>query len=166
MSQLLTPVYDIQQIASTSTPVAWESIEAIAQRIGEGYIILWQHHAISTGLIEGGKIHWRSEAKPVMDDAHLLKIRAFNEVREYYFWRSSDGMRGRLRSDEDGEVQDFLDAKMMLRSVVGKPLQKVRHDLVSNQLTLITRNYIGYDRDTYQAGYVDSRFVAFQAFEK
>ncbi|MDX2245357.1 MAG: CRISPR-associated protein Csx19 [Bacteroidia bacterium] len=163
MSQLLTPVYTIQKISSTSTPASWESIDAIARQLGEGYIVLWQHHAIFTGVVEG-KVTWLNDAQPVIGDEHMVRVRAFNETQEYHFWRSNGKIQGRLRTDAQAGDQEVVDTQMMLRSVVGKALRKAHPDLVSEDVALITRNYIAYDSATQQAGYVDSRFVKFQPF--
>lgn len=165
MSQFLTPVYTIKQIASTSTPVKWESMEAIAPQIGEGYIVLWQHHSIFTGVVEGGKVTWLNDTQPVSGDEHLVRVRAFNEAREYHFWRSGGTLQGRLRTDAPGGSQEIVDTYMMLRGVVGKALQKASPDLAANDLAVVTRNYIAYDETTHQAGYVDSRFVTFKPFK-
>ncbi|MEZ4829279.1 MAG: CRISPR-associated protein Csx19 [Bacteroidia bacterium] len=164
MSQLLNPVYPIKKISSTSTPVTWESIEAMARQLGKGYVLLWQHHAIFTGVIEAGKITWLNDTQPVMGGEHLVRVRAFNETQEYHFWRSSGKMLGRLRTDTSGEGQEVVDTSMMLRGVVGKPLQKARPELAVKDLAVVTRNYIAYDNTTTQASYVDSRFVKFQPF--
>lgn len=163
MSQPLTPVYRIQKIASTSAPASWESIADTARQLREGYIVLWQYHAIFTGVVEGGKVTWLND-EPVAGDEHLVRVRAFNEAREYYFWRSGSKMQGRLRTDAPGEGQEVVDTSMMLRGVVGQPLQKASADLAANDLAVVTRNYIDYDKTTQQAGYVDSRFVKFQPF--
>ncbi len=164
MSQILTPVYKILQIASTSTPVKWESMKAIAQQIGEGYIVLWQHHAIFTGVVEGGRVTWMNDTQPVTGDEHLIRVRAFNEAKEYHFWRSGGKIQGRLRTDTPGDGHEVVDTSMMLRGVLGKPLQEASNDLAVNDLMVVTRNYIGHDETTQQAGYVDSRFVKFQPF--
>ncbi|MCW5925082.1 MAG: hypothetical protein KIS77_22390 [Saprospiraceae bacterium] len=164
MSQLLTPVYSIKKIASASIPVGWEGADAIAQQLSEGYIVLWQHHAIFTGVIEGGNTTWLNDIQPVSGDEHLFRVRAFNEAKEFHFWKTGGNIQGRLRTDAPGEGQEIVDASMMLRGVVGKLLQKAHADLAVSDLAVVTRNYIDYDAATQQAGYVDSRFVKFQPF--
>lgn len=164
MSQILRPVYTIQQITSTSSLVNWDSIADTVRQLMEGYIVLWQHHAIFTGVVVGGKVTWLND-EPVAGEAHHVRVRAFNEAREYHFWRSGSKMQGRLRTDAPGEGQEVVDTSMMLRGVVGQPLQKASNDLAVNDLAVVTRNYIGHDETTQQVGYVDSRFIKFQPFK-
>jgi CRISPR-associated protein (TIGR03984 family) len=188
MSQTLTPVYSIKKIASTSIPVGWEGTDGIAQQLSEGYIVLWQHHAIFTGVIEGGNTTWLNDSQPVSGDEHFVRVRAFNEAKEFHFWKTGGNIQGRLRTDAPGEDQEIIDASMMLRGVVGKLIQKpdadqkpaqlfsgAGHvvgkliqksdaDLAVSDLAVVTRNYIAYDSTTQQAGYLDSRFVKFQPF--
>lgn len=164
MSQSLNPVYVVQTIVSTTAPAEWESIEAIALHLAQGYVILWQYHAIFTGVIESGGVRWLNDDQPVQSDDHLVRLRAFNERQEYHFWRNGKQIKGRLRTDAEGNSIDTIDTRMKLRSIVGKPLRKATPDLVSDELAVITRNYIGYDETTKQASYMDSRFLNLEPF--
>lgn len=160
MSQLLTPVYTIQEINSTSKPVGWENIDIIARQIGEGYIVLWQHHAIFVGEVKGNEVTWLDDIQPAEGDKHLVRMRAFSEAQEYHYWRSGGNIHGRLRMDAPGEGQEVVDTSMMLRGGVGKLWGKEEKD----KWAVVTRNYIDYDDTNQQVGYVDSRFVKFQPF--
>lgn len=164
MSQALTQLYRIKKIASTASPVEWKGIEELTSHICNGYVVLWQHHAIFIGIIEVGKVHWLNDAQPVDGHNRFLRLRAFNASTEYHFWRSGADFRGRLRIDAEGDSSEIVDTKMKLRSVIGKPLRKAHPDLATEDLAVVTRNYISYDKATQQAGYVDSRFLDFKPF--
>jgi hypothetical protein len=165
MNQVLEPAYQIKTLSSKAESTEWLGLGAVIQEINNGYAVLWQHHAVFTGQINDGNIQWLNSEQPVDDDKHLVRLRAFNENQEYHFWRTSDGIKGRLRRDGGTESKaDVIDTQMVLRSVVANPLKKVNVEFAEGTLAVLTRNYIGYDNDTKQAGYVDSRFVNFEQF--
>lgn len=157
MSQI-HPVYQIKPISSVHELVEWQGLDFIARLLADGYVVLWQHHAVFTGQINGGAIHWLSDENPETGDEHIVRLRAFNQRQEYHFWRTSDGIMGRLRTDDEtGKGTEIIDTQMVLRGVVADPLRRV----LEGTLSVLTRNYIDYDPYTNQAGYVDSRFVSF-----
>lgn len=164
MSQVLEPVYQIKTISSEAEPVEWLGLEVVTQEINNGYVVLWQHHAVFTGQIDKGAIQWLNDENLVSDDEHIVRLRAFNEEEEYYFWRTSDGIRGRLRKDSEAEGEaEVIDTQMVLRSVVAKPLKKANVDLAeAKTIAVLTRNYI--DPEANQASYIDSRFLDFENF--
>jgi hypothetical protein len=165
MSQDLKPVYQIKTLSSNAEPVEWLGLEIVAQEINNGYAVLWQHHAVFTGQIDEGTIQWLNGEHLVSGDEHIVRLRAFNEKEEYHYWRTSDGIKGRLRRDSGTESKaDVIDTQMVLRSVVANPLKKVSAEFGEATIGVLTRNYIGYDNETKQAGYVDSRFVDFEQF--
>jgi hypothetical protein len=164
MSQHLSPIYTIQTLSTSSTPMTWEGVNAISEEISQGFVLLWQHHAIFSGVVESGEVSWLNDDKPVAGDEHFLRLRAFNEAKEYHFWRSGHELRGRLRIDSMGDEQEAIDTQMLLRGVVGRPLQKANVSLAYDNLAVVTRNYIDYAEATHQAGFTDSRFVTFQPF--
>ncbi len=160
MNQSLTAVYNIKTIDSTSSTAEWEGIEAITKHMNQGFIILWQHHAIFTGVIEAGKLHWLNESQPIEDDSHIIRLRAFNKTQEYHFWRSGVQIKGRLRTDAEGNAQDIVDTEMVLRGVVATKLFKEMRATERDTILIKTRNYIEVN-ELGQAGYVDSRFLDF-----
>jgi hypothetical protein len=157
--ETLQPVYNVHTFKSSSTTVEWSSLEAICQSIRNGWAIFWQHHSVFTGQISNGKIQWL-DGQPEPEDNHLVRLRTFNEDLEYHFWRSGQEIRGRLRSDGLGDDTEYIDTSIVLRSVVAKPLKNLQ-EFTEAKISICTRSYIGYNSDTYQAGYVDSRFVYF-----
>lgn len=157
--ETLQPVYNVHSFKSSSTPAEWSSLEVIFQSIRNGWAILWQHHSVFTGEVVDGKVQWLG-GEPELDDIHLVRFRAFNEDREYHFWRSGQEIKGRLRSDGPGVNTEYMDTAMVLRSMVAKPLKSLQ-EFTEGEISICTRNYVGYNSDTCQAGYVDSRFVNF-----
>lgn len=155
----IQPVYDVRAFNSSTTPAVWSGLESIFKSIHNGWAVLWQHHNVFTGKVTNGMVHWL-EGEPELEDTHLVRLRAFNEDVEYHFWRSGQEIRGRLRSDGSGDQTEYIDTAMIVRSVVAKPL-KSQQKFALGDISICTRNYIGYNADTCQAGYVDSRFVNF-----
>jgi hypothetical protein len=166
MSQIPEPVYQINKISSEAETTNWQGLKPISTLLSNGFVVLWQHHAVFTGEIKGGVIHWLNNESPVPDDEHLVRLRAFNQKQEYHFWRSSEGIKGRLRTDDDtGNGAEVINTQMVIRGVIAKPLKKVSTEFAeAKTLAVLTRNYIDYDPKTQQAGYVDSRFVNFESF--
>jgi hypothetical protein len=162
MSQQPSPIYNITSLSSESERIPWEGIAAVAIQLSRGFVVLWQHHGVFTGQIEQGAIRWLNDYDPEPGDEHFVRLRAFNDTQEYHFWRSGQQIKGRLRSDVAGETVEVVDTCMILRGVVAKPLKKVSADWVEETLAVSTRNYVGYDPQTHQVGYVDSRFVDFK----
>lgn len=155
MNELIKPVYDIQKVFSSVNLLEWKGINEVADNLENGYMVLWQHHAIFTGKVEDKVICWLS-GSPELGDIHFVRLRAFNESKEYHYWKGTHSIEGRLRDDLVGTEIEVVDACMVLRSVVGRVIQQPL-------CRIISRNYILYDDDTGQAGYRDSRFVNFIA---
>lgn len=165
MSKIPEPVYQIKEISSTAETLTWQGLGNIGTQLGNGFVVLWQYHAVFTGQIQNGAIYWLTDEYPVAEDEHIVRIRAFNQNQEYHFWRTGERLIGRLRTDEDKEGENaVIDTQMVLRSVVANPLKKVSADMTEGTLVVLTRNYIDHDPKNQQAGYVDSRFVNFELF--
>lgn len=162
----IEPVYRIEEVETECMFSSWSGIDAICKDLQMGWIVFWQYHAVFTGQIKSGEIQWLSDAHPETDDKQLVRIRAFNESKEYHFWKSGQEIKGRLRTDGAGEPTEYIQTKMVLRSVVANPLKKASSELSEGTLAVMTRNYIGYHPETHQAEYVDSRFVNFDKFAK
>lgn len=144
----------------------FNDLKILAKDIENGYIVLCQHHGIFTGEILGGNLLWLREGLHEKEmHEHLVWMRVFNPVKEYYFWRIGNEIKGRLRVDgveqqkESNGLTAFVDAEMVLRGVVADALIKKSSQKIDKKILHIeTRNYIGYN-EYGQAGYVDSRFV-------
>lgn len=157
--------YEIKSTTSIAKQIDWQDRQTVWKSVGEGWAVLWQYHQVFTGKIEGGKINWLNENKPEPEDIHLFRLRAFNEIEEYHFWRSGQIIKGRSRRDDtDGEIAEFIDTQMILRSIVALPLTEkkaLKTQKDKKEIRLLSRNYIAYHPQTFQAGYVDSRFLGF-----
>lgn len=152
-----TTIYQAKPINTSHSTATWCGWNTLASDLQNGYIVLWQYHGVFVGIISNGNITWQKI--PEADDKHIERIRAFNESKEYHFWRSNGILKGRLRVDEDSGETLCVDTAMLLRSVVANQLKLLDAELAaSNNIQIKTRNYIDYN-ETGQAGYVDSRFL-------
>jgi hypothetical protein len=165
MNGLPKPVYKIQTVSSSVEPIEWKGLQEVANSLKNGYLILWQHHGIFTGKVEEKLITWLS-GEPEVDDSHFVRLRAFNEWREYHYWKVGQVIKGRIRFEEFDKANpcEVIDSQMILKGIVGEPLKKVSASMAEHTIVILTRNYIGYNPELHQAGYVDSRFVNFQLF--
>jgi len=157
--------YTVATVKTSSSVYQFSSLEGIADELEKGFIILWQHHGVFAGEIENKQITWlyeNNEGPKVYDkdqEEHVLRVRAFDENKEYHIWRSSQGLKARLRDDTAGEeTRQYVETSMVLRGVIAKPLKTLEKYNNNKTLFIKTRNYIHYN-EIGQAGYVDSRFV-------
>ena len=160
----MNPAYQLQETKSAHRVIPWKGYEPIWKDIKEGYAVLWQHHMVFTGQITNGHIQWLNKLEePENGEEHLVRLRAFNENQEYHFWRSEQEIKGRLRQDGgEGEEMEYIDTKMIIRSVVALPLRMgIPEWAEKNDIRLLARNYVGHHPETFQIGYIDSRFVNF-----
>jgi hypothetical protein len=160
--------YTLRSAQTESVHYPFTSLEDITTELGSGYIVLWQYHSIFVGKVEHGLVRWLSTKgeQPENEQKHIVRLRAFNEDREYHIWRSDDRLEGRLREDKvigrsnmETEAIPTVDTCMVLRGVVGELLASSREFENMEKLHIQTRNYVGYN-DIGQAGYEDSRFVS------
>lgn len=145
-----------------------------ARFVGEGKIAAWLDYAICFGFWRNG--NWTLAEEIAIKPVFLERLRVFNDKEELHVWRESEGIFAwRLRQDEGtGAEVGCVEARTLLWGQVaaangefsllrdaGRNLQLKVPQLASEgkQLYLKTRNYIGYNDKTGQAGYVDSRFV-------
>jgi len=153
----------IKLIKSKRKRVDFECVEKLAESIGNGFIILWQHHEIFVGEIKNKEIEWCDNKSMIKDDLfinHFVQLRAFDETKEFYFWKTAHEIKGRLREDgmDDSKDVPFIKSDLVLREVIANQLLKLDKYKGKSNLKVITRNYINEEG---QAGYVDSRFVDF-----
>ncbi|AEE14460.1 hypothetical protein Thena_0828 [Thermodesulfobium narugense DSM 14796] len=159
-----------------------EFIEKI-EKIQNGYVVCWLDYAVLFGTVQNGEIKFYNNESPNFN-RYLQKLRAFNEKKEIYIWRSGDKFRFRYREDEDssgGDIKiEYIDAEQIMsgsefkvkgefievsekrgiRYIISKEFigNKSIEELNNKRLVLHTRNYIGYN-EIGQAGFVDSRFL-------
>jgi len=163
----LQPVYQLKYGQSKYVCKPFSSLEEIYKDIEKGYIILWQYHAVFVGNIQQEQCNWLSKEKPIIDEIHIVRLRAFNQSKEWHIWKSGSKLLCRKREEtqvqdkEENGAQCFIDTSMVLRTVIAAPL--IEYELFKvnekEKLCIKTRNYIDFDKATNQAGYIDSRFV-------
>ena len=115
----------------------------------------------------------------------VVRLRLFNERKEVHIWRSNGILKGRLRDDSAGDEIEYVRAEQIMNGTTfttnGKILNVTEEkgtnyelpfadllnkDNLIERLKLITRNYIGYNDQTWQAGYIDSRFEEIEVLKK
>jgi len=169
------PKYQKEDIETVSTDYPFVSLQAIAENLETGFIVLWQYHGVFVRKIENKTINWSSsvvDKEPVIDGSetdHIIRIRAFNQTKEIHIWRKGldDNnvieFDGRKREDKiSGSTISMskIDTCMKLRGVIANQLKEHKEFSGIKHLKIKTRNYIGFN-SIGQAGYVDSRFLKF-----
>ncbi|MBK9270721.1 MAG: hypothetical protein IPM48_03920 [Saprospiraceae bacterium] len=153
-----TTAYQAKEINTSHEPITWSGLDTLASDLKNGHLLLWQYHGVFVGSITNGKISWQKT--PETNAKHIERIRAFNESKEYHFWRNVSGLMGRLRTDIDGSKGEklYVDTNMLLRGVIVRQLPISKE---GEKWYITTRNYIEYN-EIGQAGFVDSRFVEYK----
>lgn len=108
----------------------------------------------------------------------IQRLRVFNRRQELLIWRSYDGLKARLRTDEQGEDTEVVEAEQVLYGTnaehIGNftkltedrgtelilPFSGLNVNDKKDRICVSTRNYIGYN-EAHQATYVDCRFLGF-----
>lgn len=181
---------NLHQIKSKSTPVPCGNIgnleEFISQQIsGNSSVVAYLDYKVQIGKFKDKKFQFYKDGK--FETKYIQRLRVFNETQELLIWRSSDGLRGRLRTD-DGAGNDtyIVDALQVLFGTEaesldgahtkisekrgtelilpfsGETLKQVQGDKEDkkNRMCIKTRNYV-IPNDVHQATYEDCRFVCF-----
>jgi len=158
----ITPVYTVSRIASQSDSVEWHGILPLVNEIQNGWAILWQVNGVFSAQIKNGKIQWLNE-DPKVEEKFLVRLRIFNDQREYHFWKSNQKIKGRVRIDEvenDAENFEVVDSDMVIRGFLFQQIRNVE-ELDDKYIFIRTRNYVDHYPETQQATFNDSRFVKF-----
>ena len=115
-----------------------------------------------------------------MNPLYWQEIRVFHGGAELHLTRQGEKLAGRYRADEGGDTSiEYVDAISRLwgerdEDQSGVPADYVRltdqgrgiamvvpfDGALGQWCGLVTRNYVETDRDTWQAGYTDMRFVS------
>lgn len=146
--------------------------------------VLWYDNTVAVAYIHGG-IQCGPGVK--VDADHLVEARVFNGDLELHAWKDSAGLyRWRLRTDGSdtlGAVVESTTVNQYLWGTTATPIESGWSILseergfrlvlpvdvpagavdTMHRLALKVRYYVGFNSD-HQAGYVDSRFVAFLAY--
>lgn len=64
----------------------------------EGFVVAYLYHEVLIGRYKNQKmIFYKDES---IDPGHIIKIRVFNENKELFIWKTSEGFNYRLREDD------------------------------------------------------------------
>lgn len=152
-----------------------KAVADILQQCGltEGTVVVWQVNRIRWG-------RWQQRVFTFADGEKnrvplWLEVRIFNQTGELHLVREKGAFQGRFRGDGQGETAEYVDSlsrfwgektevqngwltledkDRKLKLVVPQAAEAAQY------YGLVTRNYVGVDVQTAQAGYVDYRYVA------
>ena len=149
---------------------AVEKIIAEKFQQSNGIFAAWQIQNVIFGTVENGKLKLKNNFPEV---ENFLECRIFNEIEELHLKNISAELRGRYVRDEAGEGNFFADsfsrfwgecknfennfAKLI--DSERKICLEIPAEKSAKYFGLLTRNYIGADKETGLSGYVDYRFV-------
>lgn len=154
----------------------WQKMKEKIRGLGleDGYIIVWQIHCISWGLLKEGEFSFSTDTpKPEL----ILELRLFNENEELHLKKQGDSLVGRYRNDETGNASEYVDSVSRFWGQYEKHKNNETNDFINlvdkdrklsmqipnigipaEYYALETRSYIGINPQTAQAGYTDYRF--------
>lgn len=150
--------------------------QSISENIKDkSFVAAYLDYKVLIGKFEDKRLYFYDDES--FEARYIQRLRVFNEDRELLIWRSSDGLKGRLRIDGEGDDAFVVDAEQVLFGTEAEdlkgftrirekrgtelilPISDLRIDDKKNRAFIKTRNYIGFNEDTHQAGYIDCRFV-------
>ncbi|HOV91197.1 MAG TPA: CRISPR-associated protein Csx19 [Syntrophorhabdaceae bacterium] len=141
------------------------------------FAVIYLDYKVLIGTFEGGDFKfYKGET---FEDRYVQRARIFDTDKELHIWRTAEGLKGRVRVDNEGEPVTVVDAYQVLFGTKAVPLdngftkltedrgtelivpfEPLSIDDGERRLKLHTRNYVGFN-EASQAGYVDCRFVEF-----
>jgi len=143
------------------------------------FIVAYLDYKVLIGTYENGNCHFHENE--TIDPKYIQRLRVFNETKELYLWRTSKGLKGRLRIDSEGNGTEVVDAYQVLfgtrsepsgnytriseerGTVLFLPFQDLEIDVKKekkDRIAVKTRNYIDYN-NVFQATYIDCRLMGF-----
>lgn len=143
----------------------------------EAVVVCWQRQRIIWGLWKNGQLQFSDGSE--LDETLLLEIRLFNEQEELHLLFTHGTYTGRYVVDGTGTKSEYVDSLSRLwgkkssrdgEYVVLKDAKRFLTLCVpcreeAEYYGLVTRNYVGCDCETGQAGYTDYRFVKLTSAE-
>ncbi|MFZ5518644.1 MAG: type III-D CRISPR-associated protein Csx19 [Candidatus Zhuqueibacterota bacterium] len=158
--------------------------DTVSSLINESaFYVAWLDYAVLIGRWDDNQ--FSSHNNESLNIQFLQKVRIFNKDKELYLWRTNGGLKGRLRIDNDVNIQqeaEIIIANQVLCGTDARKLTKddfteineergtnlilpfnysaLKVDNEKNRVCIKTHNYIGYN-EAHQASYVDCRFVGF-----
>lgn len=151
------------------------------------WFVTWLDHALRIGWWDGSAFHCDKPFTVAGEEASIQQLRLFNKIQELFVRRSSAGLQGRLRQDdEQGKGQDVVIAHQILfgtkkGSMANEHFTEITEDRGASLILPFTESQLGfyklnseewlhrricikthtYITPTGQASYIDSRFVCF-----
>ncbi len=149
----------------------------------KSFVVAYLDYKVLIGTWENVSFCFYNNNTLKENEKYIQKLRVFNKNKELMVWRTSAGLKGRLRTDKEGTGTEIVVAKQVLfgtekeKSYNGNfigitegrgttlilPFGDIKFDndgkLVS-RICIKTYNYIGYNA-LHQATYGDCRFVSF-----
>lgn len=156
---------------------SWSELnQLVGSFIQDGRMVAYLNFKVAIGKIRQGRLEFYGNEE--FDPKYLLQLRVFDQDKELHIRRKGEHrFLLRYRTDGEGEPVEAVEAYQMLwgRSRDDVPgwvrlSEKRGVELIlpwdrtlkkGSRLWLRTRNYIGYNEETQQAGYLDSRFIEF-----
>jgi len=143
-----------------------------------GFVIVYLDYKVLIGKVSDNKFFFYNNE--TIEEKYIQRMRIFNEDKEVMLWRSLDGIKGRIRIDNEGNDTYVVDASQVLwgtdKEELGNgwikifedrgtelilPLEGVEVNDKERRVFLRTRNYVDFHNETKQATYVDCRFIGF-----
>jgi hypothetical protein len=138
-----------------------------AADIGTGFIVLQQHHGIFIMYIENAVFQWTDGI--CRNDNELLKLtiklRLFNDRKEYFLYKSSHQNNFSLRVREDTQSKQLNSDKIYFHDVLSPLRNSIAATISDNpniKYMLTVRNYLAFDKASQSSRYIDSRFLSLQ----
>ncbi len=172
----------LDTIKSEARPVAVQAglLETVIEHFSgsKAFVVAYLDYRVFIGRFEedGFDLY----GNETIDAKFIQRLRVFNKEKELLIWRSRDSLlNGRFRIDGTGRDTAVVDAEQVLFGTKAEgigdfsrlieargteiilPLTGIDIDDKKKTVCVKTRNYIYYDSITYQATYVDCRFVDF-----
>lgn len=126
--------------------------------IDEGYVVTWLYSDLLVQKIENGEL-LKSENFELAD---LVRMRIFNENKEFHIWRSGNELKYREKNASASNNEMIENTEMIVVGKVAKELAKIDDKFVNKEtISIKAQHYIAYNKETGQVGYVDCRFIGF-----
>ncbi len=177
--QLALNELQIQSAGYQERPVCIEcSQNALQQELEQcqmknATICLWMMQKIAWGTWNGSLIEFTGTSNDTGSAEYWQELRVFNDDAELHLKRYGDKLKGRFIRDAGQESREHVDSIARLWGecssnenclCLDDHNRKLHMELPKSEdkalyYGLVTRNYIGINPRTHQAGYVDYRFV-------
>lgn len=166
--------------SSVKTNIEINELEDIENYIRyDSFAVVYLDNEVLIGKYKRGFSFYEDK---VIEKRFIKRMRIFNCNEEFLLWRSNGILKGRFRTDDEGDDIDCVEANQI---IFGTDVEyKNDHTILTEQrgtkiiipgiwkannnklrVAIQTRHYIGYKYD-YQASYIDARFVEFVQLPK